>query len=218
MMKYASVLALVLVSVFVGCLRSPSTDRATAAATSETDVVTDSANVLVLTDPPVTKTGRKIQRGQGMVSLSDDYGNYVRVELLPIPRDIFAASRKEGGDNGLLRFLFDTMYFPATYGGLPYASEESRCFIRPDQKEILLVAINLPQGSVLSEDGKRLDAKRYVASFIHNPFCVYMTVEANTFSSDLSSINLLDEAKEKISKVKKALAITSEQPSRPVPE
>jgi len=195
-----------LLFVFVGC-SSPS-NKQIHAGTNE-DVLTDSANVFSLRSPPVTKLGRHVEQGPGMLSLSDDYGNYVRVEVLSIPGELFAASRSKGGDQGLLRYFFDTQYYPATYAKINAAKEESRSFFVLDETELLFVAIDLPAGSVLSANGQRLDAKRYVASFAQYPFCVYLTVEANGFSSDLSSPHLVGEAKKKLSEIKQGLTLRS---------
>lgn len=174
------------------------------------DVITDSIGMIVLKAPPASTVGREIDQEPGFVSIVDDFGNLVRVELAAIPPDIYATSREKGGDKGLLRFLFDTQYFPKVLANMPSLSEEKRAFINSSDKEIFIVGYNFPKGSVHIEDGKPLDAKRYVASYIDNPYCVYMSIELNTVTADLSSTNLFETAKGKILQVFNSVSIVKE--------
>ena len=171
------------------------------------DIITDSIGVIVLTDPPVSKLGREVDQEPGFVSIVDDLGSLVRVELAEIPPDIYSTSRREGGDKGLLRFLFDTQYYPKVLKNSSSLSEENRIFMKSDNKDVFVVSYNFQKGSVLVEDGEPLDAKRYVASYIHNPYCVYMNIELNKFSADLSATNLIETAKKKILQVCNSITI-----------
>jgi hypothetical protein len=168
---------------------------------------TDSIGVIVLKNPPVEKTGRLVDKGPFFVSLSDAYGKYIRVEMMTVPDDVYGVSRREGGDNGLLRYMFDTKYHPATYGKIAGCSVKSRSFVKQDAREIFVVGIDCPGGSVMNDNGRRMDAIRYVGSFILNPFCVYMTIELNAVSTDMSSTNLPGIGEEQLLDVRKCLTI-----------
>ena len=148
-------------------------------STEDTSGLSDTTGTIYLTNIPVSNSGRKVTRDEGFISCTDDFGNFIRVEILKVDPVLFKQSEKRGGDKGLISFLYDEKYFPVTYGTVESVKEISRVFRRPEGDTVLFTTISVPKGSVLSEGRGRLDATRVVGVYLQPPYCVFMSTEIN---------------------------------------
>ncbi|MCC5848786.1 MAG: hypothetical protein JJU29_11905 [Verrucomicrobia bacterium] len=171
----------------------------------------DTTGVIRLNEPPVRELGRRTQRAEGILIVTNDLGDYLRVEADLLEADAIANADDKEARQALLNTHFDTRYYPHTYGTIEQAKIISRNFVTLNEKTALVVGIQLPQGSILQSDKEgRLNAVRYVAVTLEAPFYLYVTIEFNELLRDLNSEELNEKALSRLQRALESVVLDKE--------
>lgn len=171
----------------------------------------DITGIIRVEDPPVRDMGRTSQRSEGVLIISNDLGDYLRVEVDMLDADALEAAQDKDALAALIQKHFDTQYYPHTYGRIEAARILSQNLVTLNDQSVLVVGINLPKGSILSEANTgRLDAVRYIAVTLEDPLLLYVTIEFNSLSQDLSREDLKEIAIEQLQRARNAIVLDRE--------
>ncbi len=148
------------------------------------EIITDNPGILSVRNPPTPVFGRKIATEPGVIGITDDFGNLVRIEMKLIGKAVSQAKIAQDGERALLDYWFDVGYFPTTYGTLqPPSTILSREYIEVDSKPVLLIFLSSLGCSPLEVDEKHLDSRRCFAAYMESTVCVMIAFELNTLDA-----------------------------------
>lgn len=150
--------------------------------------------------PVNPEQGGKVFSQEGVVSFSDDFGIFLRIDYYPIPSDQLEELESIGQEE-YLQSLIVNKYIPqAIFSNVPNAEVKYTEYLADTIDGSYFVLIHMPHGSTISQSENngttsRLDAYRGILAFMNTNYLYIVSSQHSFFNNEIPA-SLEDEAKE----------------------